>query len=246
MSKYGAVPAALAMLWFATPGSAAELPEQGDIKELRPGLTVETLPQTGYYHHACGSNGGPPKRPIDGWADFKTCAPEPTGLHEVYVEMDDEALTIARADPDANLAWLEKFSGTKVGGHSVILSLLFDDNGAVQGLRAVTDPRVDVDQRRSAHTLRLRVLPRYRRNGWACVDAPLAEGETPIGDMHIKQRCETVYDDMRRVIVWSRLYRRPGQTGVDANNFWVPGEFESSTRLEILHPSVPVLDRVAD
>ena len=89
-------------------------------------------------------------------------------------------------------------------------------------------------------------LPRYRRNGWACVDAPLAEGETPIGDMHIKQRCETVYDDMRRVIVWSRLYRRPGQTGVDANNFWVPGEFESSARLEILHPSVPVLDRVAD
>ena len=177
MSKYGTVPAALAMLWFATPGSAAELPEQGDIKELRPGLTVETLPQTGYYHHACGSNGGPPKRPIDGWADFKTCAPEPTGLHEVYVEMDDEALTIARADPDANLAWLEKFSGTKVGGHSVILSLLFDDNGVVQGLRAVTDPRVGVDQRRSAH-----VTPKS--------PPPL---RLRVGDMHIKQRCETVY-----------------------------------------------------
>lgn len=246
MRNFGAVLAAIAMLSFATLGSAAELPEDGDIKELRPGLTVETLPDSGYYHHACGSNGGPPKRPIDGWAGFKDCAPEPTGLREVYIEMDDEALTMARADPDGNLAWIEKFSGTKVGGHSVILSVLFDDDGVVQGLRALTDPRVDVEQRRRAHLLRLRVKPRYRRNGWTCVDAPLEEGETPIGEFFIKERCETVYDELRRVIVWSRMYRRPGQTGLDANNFWVPGEFESSTRLEILHPSVPVLDRIAD
>lgn len=238
--------ASLAMTVLAASANAADLPEQGDIKELRTGLTVETLPETGYYHHACGSNGGPPRRPIDGWTDFHLCEPEATGLHEVYVEMDDEALTIARADPDANLAWVEKYSGTKVGGHSVILSLLFDDDGVVQGLRAVTDPRVDVDQRRLAHMLRLRVMPRYRRNGWDCVDIPLDEGETPIGDLSIKRRCETVYDDARRVVLWSRLYRRPGQTGVDPNNFWVPGEFESSTRLEILHPSVPIFDRIVD
>ncbi len=38
----------------------------------------------------------------------------------------------------------------------------------------------------------LAVMNRYGPAGWNCTDFPAAEGETPVGGVFIKQRCEKV------------------------------------------------------
>ena len=88
---------------------------------------------------ACGSNGGPPRQMIDGWADFRKCRPEPSGLYEVYARFDDEQEYVGRAIDDPLYA--QGRVGTRVAGHPVILSVLFDKDGVLRGIRMVSDPR---------------------------------------------------------------------------------------------------------
>ena len=61
---------------------------------------------------------------------------------------------------------------------------------------------------------------------------PLAPGEIPIGEMFIKERCEKPVG-ARRMVLETHLYRRPGQTGVDAAGMRAEGDFWSSGRWEI-------------
>ncbi len=220
---------------LATTMQADAAPEsvRGDIKELRLGLIAEEMPYIGYFGFACGSNGGPPARPLDGWEDFKQCNPEETGLREVYVEFDDEMETMALALAGDVAEFGAKYSGTKVAGHYVILSVLFDEAGVVDGLRVVTDPRVDVEERRLSYLFRIRAMGRYGRQGWDCVDRPPEEGYSDVGGLYIDQRCIKVYRDNRRLVLETHLFRKPGQTGLDEQGQWRPGDFESSTRLEI-------------
>lgn len=203
-------------------------PDSPDIRQLQLGLQAETMPQEGYYFHACGSNGGPPLGRIGGWSDFRACKPDENGLREVYVEFDDQLQYLILAFPDIPPEEnpLNKFAGTKIAGHPVIVSALFDDDGVIKGLRA--------------YLLRNPVKGRYGMRGWQCVDIPLDEGETPIGTMHIKERCEKIYNDDRRIVLNTRLFRKPGQDGVDNAGNFVEGEFESSTRLEIWGLDVPL------
>ena len=74
----------------------------------------------------------------------------------------------------------------------MILSALFDDGGLLRGIRFVTDPRATPVERRMAHMLRLAVMNRYEPGGWKCVDFPPADGETPVGGVFLKQRCEKI------------------------------------------------------
>jgi len=211
---------------------------QGDIRSLRPGLTLGELPREGYHMHSCGSDGGPPLRPIDGWDGYKDCAKDGRGLREMYVEYDDELSVLLRGNPDIDPreTYLDKFAGTKIAGHPVILSVLLDDGGVVQGLRAVTDPRADLEDRRRAYFLRNAVRNRYGHADWNCTDLGLAPGEQPVGDIYIKERCKKEGPG-RTVVLTTNLYRRPGQQGVDAAGNFVPGEFVSATRLEIWSPA---------
>ncbi len=41
-----------------------------------------------------------------------------------------------------------------------------------------------------AHMLRLAVINRYGPAAWNCTDFPPADGETPVGGVFLKQRCE--------------------------------------------------------
>src|SRR5215468_1574795 len=133
--------------------------DQGEIRGLKLGLKAPSMTLDGFGELACGSNGGPPRQRLDDWTGFAKCRAEESGLHEVYVRFDDEAEYIGRAIDDPLYA--SQRTGTRVAGHPVILSVLFDDGGGLRGLRFVSDPRGDPGARRMAHLLRLAIINRY-------------------------------------------------------------------------------------
>jgi hypothetical protein len=210
--------------------------DRGELRGLRLGLQATTMTTDGFDDFACGSNGGPPRAPLSGWADFRVCRPEANGLHEVYVRFDEQQAYQAKAFGDPTLP--SEANGTRVAGHPVILSVLFNDAGTAQEIRIVTDPRAPLSLRRMAQLLRLRVIAHYGEEDWTCVDLPAEPGETPVGKIFIKQRCEKTTPE-HHLILQARLLRKPGQTDSDpVTNEFRPGQFESSTRLEILDPSL--------
>lgn len=188
----------------------------------------------GFGDLACGSNGGPPRQKIGQWSDFDKCRPEDSGLHEVYARFDDEDEYIGKAIDEPRYA--RGKTGTRVAGHPIILSALFDRDGVVRGLRLVTDPRAAAEERRMAHMLRLAVINRYQPDGWTCTDFPPAEGETPVGGVFLKQRCEKGSPE-RRLMVEGRFFRKPGQADNDpVTGEYRAGQYESATRFEIFDP----------
>ena len=97
---------ALAATW----ASAAEDPQEGDLRDLRVGMRVAELPAEGYVDLACGSAGGAPGAALASWAEFDRCPRDAAGLHEV---------TFAYAEsPLAELG--DRWEGTMVAGHPVI------------------------------------------------------------------------------------------------------------------------------
>jgi hypothetical protein len=208
--------------------------DHGEIHGLKLGLAAKSMTMTGFGELACGSNGGPPRAKLESWADFGKCRPDDDGLFEVYARFDDEDEYIGKAIDNPDYA--HGRTGTRVAGHPVILSVLFDSAGVARGLRFVTDPRAAPYERRMAHLLRLAVINHYGPDGWTCTDAPPGAGETPVGGVFIKQRCEKATPE-RHLLVETRLLRKPGQNDIDPSTGDTrPGAFESSTRFEIFDP----------
>lgn len=219
---------------------------QGDLRDLTVGKWASELPTEGYFAFACGSNGGTPLAQLDDWTSFKDCARDrATGLYEVYVEYDDEGEYLARmllevyGEQEGRLG-LRKYYGTKVAGHPVVLSVLFDEAGVAQAIRAVTDQRADLDFRRNAYLLRVPLMNAFGQDGWACVNPPLSNGETPVGEFFVKMRCEKTVNTGRRVVLEANLYRKAGQTGFDRNGNVLKGDFFSQGRWEIWNPAYRV------
>lgn len=209
--------------------------DPGEIHGLKLGLRAQSMSLDGFGDLACGSNGGPPRQKLEGWSEFGKCRPEDNGLYEVYARFDDEDEYIGKAIDEPRYA--HGRTGTRVAGHPVILSALFDRDGVLRGLRFVTDPRAAPHERRMAHLLRLAVINRYEPDGWTCTSFPPAEGETPVGGVFIKERCEKVAAG-RYLRVDTRFLRKPGQSDNDpVTGEYHPGAFESSTRFEIFDPA---------
>jgi hypothetical protein len=208
--------------------------DRGELRGLKLGLEAQSMRPDGLGDFACGSNGGAPRQRLDDWSDFGKCRPEDNGLHEVYARFDDEREYIGRAIDDPMYA--RGKAGTRLAGHPVILSALFDRDGVLRALRFVTDPRAASHERRMAHLLRLSVFNRYDPDGWTCTDFPPSAGETPVGGIFVKLRCEKLAPD-RHLIVDARFLRKPGQADVDPKTGdYRAGQFESSTRFEIFDP----------
>jgi len=230
--------------WIATPSAAQPL-RRATIWDLRIGAPIAEQPQPDEFRgFACGSNGGPPRTPLTGWADFKRCPAEPDGLHEVYFEYDDELEYIARAhDNDREIS---RWAGTHEVTFPVITSALFDDAGLLKGIRMVTDARpehrnditeANRKKREEAYALATVMASRFNIDpAQDCQSIPPAEGESSVGSLFVKQVCERK-DAVagRRIVVRANLFRKPGQS---AYNPQLPtqltqGQFESSARVEI-------------
>jgi hypothetical protein len=205
--------AALVCVMIAGPARAAEDPLQGDLRDLRVGMSVDELPADGYVDLACGSDGGAPGAALASWAEFARGPPDAAGLHEVTFAY--------AASPLAELG--DRWEGTKVAGHPVIPSLLIDGSGVVQGMRIVTDPDTRMYLKKKAFLLGVRVMGRYGRDGWTCTEAAPGAGRAPVGGLFIDRRCEKIFHD-RRLILATALYRTAEQQGQ---------EFTGATRLEI-------------
>ena len=225
---------ALALVAAVVGAGAQTRPDPGEIHGLRLGLDARQITLDGFGELACGSNGGPPRAALDGFADFAKCRAEPSGLHEVYVRFDDEEEYVGKAiDDDQHTRKI----GTRIAGHPVVLSVLFDDAGVLRGIRAVTDPRALPSERRMAHLLRLAAINHYGPEGWTCVDAAAAPGETPVGGVFIKQRCRKTTPE-RDITVEAHFLRKPGQSETDpATGEYRAGQYESWTRFELMDPS---------
>ena len=227
------VAVALAAAGFAAgaAGAAEPTPSKADIWSLKLGMPVDELPADEFIDYACGTNGGPPGRVLDSWAEFAKCAPDGQGLREVYFRYDDEMEYWARAIDNAAL--IERYAGTRIGSYHVILSLLFDDAGVVAGVRIATDPRVETEQRQFAYGLGRLLMGRYGVEEWACIDLPRQDGETGLAGTFLKRRCDKTTDD-RRLIVWTNLYQKAGQSVQDRFTAETrQGQFESSAKLEM-------------
>jgi uncharacterized protein YjbI with pentapeptide repeats len=208
-----------------------DIPLGSHALELNPVLFAE---------FACGTNGGPPSTMVAGWADFARCPAEPeTGLREVQFRYDDEREYWARAHRATPL--IQTYEGTKMFTVSVIVSGLFDNDGFLVGLRAVTDTRVSNEERLRSISLRNFIMSRYDIDAWACEDLPRLEGETPFGSTFLKQRC-TQSTETLDLAVEAHLYRKEGQFGINENNVAAAGLFESSVRFEMFL-NAPIDDR---
>lgn len=248
--RLGAFTTILLVLMCMTAPSIAPVRAQelrrSTVWDLRLGQPAAAQPQASEFRgFACGSNGGPPRLKLTGWGDFARCPAEPSGLREVYFEYDDELEYIARAkDLEMDIS---RWAGTTEARFPVIVSALLDDNGVLQGIRIVTDPRADYQDQVTEANLRKRaeayvlggvLAARYGIEASRdCQALPPAEGESAVGALFIKQSCTK--DDAannRRIVLRANFYRKPGQSGTNPqlSTQLTQGQFESSARLEIL------------
>ena len=231
-------------LLLASAASAQGL-RRDTVWDLKLGQPVAAQPAASEYRgFACGSNGGPPRRRLSGWSEFALCPAEPSGLYEVYFEYDDELEYIARArDLDREVA---RWAGTTEMNFPVITSALFDAQGVLKGIRLVTDPRpehrietndADLAARTEAYMFGGRMASRFDIDAKRdCSALKPAEGESPVGDLFVKQACErTDAQEHRKVILRVNYFRKPGQSAVNPQmpTQLTQGQFESSARLEV-------------
>lgn len=227
---------AIAILVVSLVPAGAQRPPPS-LWDIEMGAPIRALPLNDFLEPACGSNGGPPGRPLRSFDEFALCAPEQaTGLHEVWFRYDDELEYVVRAHRSGFAT--QQASANSLGGQPVITSVLIDDSGLVQGYRIVTDPRAEPRTRIDAFGLAdlfkglagLRIL---------CTDAPPAAGEQPVDGVFIKESCELVTDN-RITRIESRRYAKPGWSATDPNDDDLASNaFESSARLEVFRPRLP-------
>ena len=234
MKRAEVVCSAAAFAVLVTAAAAQTVSDPGEVHGLKLGLNAQSMTLDGWGELACGSNGGPPRQKLASWSEFGKCPAEPGGLHEVAARFDDEAEYVGKAIGDPLYA--SQHTGTRVAGHPVILSALFDDGGVLRGIRMISDPRAAPSERRMAHLLRIAVVNHYGPGGWICTDLPAADGETPVGGVFIKQRCEKVTVD-RAMTLETHFLRKPGQHDIDPDTHeYTQGQYESWARFELLDP----------
>ncbi len=228
-----AVVATLALILAGAASGQQRSPKaRPTIWDVQLGTPVDELPEEEFVDPACGTNGGPPGLRLDSFEQFERCRAEASGLREIWFRYDDELEYIARAarDPDA----VARNNAMVVLGQPVILSLLVDRSGLVEGFRLFTDPHADEDLRANAYTVAFAFKARFGADGWDCNDLPPAAGETPIAGAFVKQVCRKVSDG-QQIVVETRHYYKSGQALVDPNTgLATVNQFESSARLELV------------
>ncbi len=198
---------------FAFAACPARAEEDGkDIRDLAIGMSVAELPQAGYVELICA---GVPDTQLDSWEGYEKCPANDKGQREVRFQFDDASL---------QAQYNERYKGTKIGGHPVLISILISKARTVDGILIETDPKVRLFLKKKAFLMALQIRERYGNDGWTCADQPKGAGEEPVGGAFIKERCEKV-TATRRYVYDRELFQRAGQSLKD---------FVSTTRLAIL------------
>jgi hypothetical protein len=228
----------IAAIWFALillgPGANIAWSQQPlpRIWDVQPGTPAGDLPEEEFVDPSCGTNGGPPGLRIGSFEQFERCRAEASGLREIWFRYDDEWEYIARAarDPDG----ATRANAMVVLGQPVVLSLLIDRSGLVQGYRIITDPHAHQDLRIDASTIAIAFKARFGPDGWDCNDTPPAAGETPILGTFVNQRCQKISDGLQ-ITMETRHYHKPGQALLDPNTgLPTVNQFESSARMQVV------------
>jgi hypothetical protein len=188
---------------LALPGQADA--QNGDIRQFTVGLGVAELPQEGYLGFACGRNGANPEPEISGWQAYGECPADERGLHEVAFQYDDSEVLF------------DDLEGTAIAGHPVLISLLFTDDGVVDGVRVFTDPNARPYNKRRARVLSRKVKARFGMDGWECVNAEPGDGEAEVGGVFTKERCTTDLGN-RTIDLFTQFYRVWGADGEEIIN----------------------------
>lgn len=218
-------PAVLAA-WIAGGAVAAERPTVWDVPL---GASPADLPES-FSEFACGTAGGPPGRPLAGFAGYGECPADPSGLHEVYFRYDDEAEYVARALEQETAVAVH--TGTRVYGTPVIVSALFDSAGIVRGIRMASDSRgVEPGDRNDHWMLAAHLMHRFGSEGWRCKSLEPEPGETPAATYWLKDRCEKT-DEEAALTVVREYYQRRGESFTDAMGKVQPTHFVSLATFE--------------
>jgi hypothetical protein len=222
----------LALACASAAAAPSGRPTRLEVWDLQLGTPIDKLPDE-FIDYACGTNGGPPSAPLTGWRDVTRCRPEGNGLREVYFRYDDELEYWAKANN--LLTQMAQYSGTKTYGFPVTTSALIDDGGVLRGLRLVSDPRGDLQNRDEAYLLRNFLTARFGRDGWSCESLPPEEGETPVDGIFVKERCTKQIDAATSASLATRHLRKAGQSRLDPRTGReTTGQFESTVRFELV------------
>ena len=173
--------------------------EGGDLRDLRVGMSIAAIPAGEYIDLSCV---GTHDQTLVGWSDFRKCPRDAMGLRSVGFRFNEGLNPLAQVN--------DKYQGTRVAGHPVLLTLLIDEGGMIDGLLIDTDPQARLFWRKKAHLLALFVKSRYGEDGWQCHNTEPSGGEMAVGGLFIKSRCEKVVGE-RKLLLDQRLYRRAGQ-----------------------------------
>jgi hypothetical protein len=196
--------------------STARAEGPNDLREFRLGMTVGDLPRTGYVGLSCAAASG---QELPSWQEYRQCPVDASGRREVRFRYDNSLDPMARVN--------ESHEGTRVGGHPALISLLIGDDGRVDGLRIVTDPKAPLYMHKKAFLLGLQAKARYGEEGWSCTEGQSTADEAPVGGVFLKEHCEKT-TPTRHVIIDRDLFRDPDQKD--------PKAFVNDTKIAILPP----------
>lgn len=185
-----------AVLLLATPAAAAA---ENDLRDLRVGMEARDLPNSGYLGFACADA---PDTALPDWREYARCPVDTAGRRAVRFRYDDAANPQALAN--------DKYAGTKVGGHPVLLTLLIGGDGRVDGLRIETDPSARLFFRKKAFLFGELAKARFGEDGWACTSGQPTEDAQPVGGVFMQEHCEKT-TPTRRYVLDRALFRRPGE-----------------------------------
>ena len=186
-------------LFFNT--AAAESEPKFDLRNLRVGMSVRDLPLRGYVMISCAEDLG---QQLTGWTEYFRCSRDDDGLHRLHFEFDEASNVLSPLD--------DKYGGTMVAGHPVVLSLDIDSDERVVGLSIRTDDKARLNQRKKAFLLGPQAKGFFGNDGWSCAREMPTDDEAPVGDVFIKESCRKSLEG--REVVIQRAFYRPLQADI--------------------------------
>ena len=234
MNARGSLVLAVTLLLAALARGGEALEAQPKIYDIQLGTPVGKLPIAEWVDPACGTNGGPRGGFIQSFENYAKCPRDTeTGLYEIWFQYDDEDELAARALRDTHMIGV--YAANQLFNQPIIMSLLVDARGLVQGYRVSNDNRAPPTQRINAHVMGRPMVGLSGLDEASCVDMPPLPGERPVYGVFEKRYCRGVVNGVRATVE-SKLLLKPGQNLVDPVTQEVyPNAFESSARMELVN-----------